>query len=106
MARYFGELVPGDSWVLDLQTHLRQNNLTGKSPVTQESNMPTDQFIIGTLNEGGQFSVSSTPKKHDTLAEAEGEAKRLAAAYPSKQFVILQVRRVVKAVAFEVRDRI
>lgn len=49
-------------------------------------------FIIGSIHkQNGQVSVSPNPSAHDTRAEADAEAARLATTMPDKKFLILQV---------------
>lgn len=49
------------------------------------------QFIVGSMTDTGNFSVSPSPSVHNTLSEAKTEAKRLASLTPGKMYVPLQL---------------
>lgn len=48
-------------------------------------------YIIGTVDANGYFSVSSRPYFHATSAEALKECNRLAALHPGKAFVAMHL---------------
>lgn len=56
------------------------------------------KFIIGSISKlSNRVSVSPDPKIHDTRADADDKAVRLASEYRDKKFLILQVVGVVTA---------
>ncbi len=48
-------------------------------------------FIVGTIDANGYFSVSSRPYFHATLPDAQRECIRLANSHPGKAFVPMQL---------------
>lgn len=56
-----------------------------------ESAISAGQYIIGSVDTYGQFSISSTPAIHINIATAKTEAKRLAGNQPGKTFVVMKL---------------
>lgn len=49
------------------------------------------QFIVGSIDKDGYFSISSRPATHATLNAALVECNRLAASTPGKAFIAMQL---------------
>ena len=73
-------------------------------PVTQEkeNNMQADQkartmvqnrnYIIGSFNAAGNFSIAACPNGHLTEERAKDEAKRLAGLDSEKTFIVMHIK--------------
>lgn len=48
-------------------------------------------FIVGSVNSSGDFSISKNPVVHATLQEAANEATRLTSSNPGKMFFVVQL---------------
>lgn len=66
-------------------------------PITGDRKMKTGNFIIGTIDHLGRFSVTATPYQHASRVGANKEAERLAKLSPNKSFIVLQISGACKA---------
>lgn len=48
------------------------------------------KWIVGSLSENGNFSISATPVRHDTRDSADREATRLASINPGTAYIVMQ----------------
>jgi hypothetical protein len=49
------------------------------------------QFIVGSIDPTGTFSISARPTTHPNRILADRESARLAGMYPGKAFIVMQL---------------
>lgn len=73
----------------DLNNMARYYTATNQTQAEQA--ISAHQYIIGSVDAYGQFTIASTPAIHTNIGTADVEARRLASCTPGKTFVILQL---------------
>lgn len=68
------------------------NDMENTAKNTMIKSVQNREFIVGSVNEHGYVSISASPVRHSTEAQAKAEAKRLAGLDSSKTFIVLQFR--------------